>query len=80
MNMLNLVIITIFSIIVYYMSIHKKECNNVHYVPIYDYKESRDKSDDKIDIEVGEDKIPVNNLVDNYEPISIINPLFTHDV
>ena len=78
MNVLNVVIITIFSIIVYYMSMHKKECNNVHYVPIYDYKESRDKSEDKIDIEVGEDKIPVNNLVNNDEPIPIINNFYTN--
>ena len=77
MNVLNVVIITIFSIIVYYMSIHKKECMNVHYVPIYDYKEAKDKSIDKIEIEVGEDKIPVNNLVNNDEPISIIAPFFT---
>ncbi len=77
MNVLNVVIIIIFSIIVYYMSIYKKECNNVHYVPIYDYKESPDESVDKIDIDVGDDKIPVNNLVDNYEPISIIVPLYT---
>tara|TARA_X000000950_G_C13807396_1_gene616190 strand:- start:1004 stop:1186 length:183 start_codon:yes stop_codon:yes gene_type:complete len=56
---------------------HKKECNNVHYVPIYDYKEVKEKSIDKIDVEVGEDKIPVNNFVYNVEPISIIDPLFT---
>ncbi len=77
MNVLNIVIITIFSIIVYYMFMHKKECNNVHYVPIYDYKEVKEKSIDKIDVEVGEDKIPVNNFVYNVEPISIIDPLFT---
>ena len=78
MNVLNIVIITIFSIIVYYMSIHKKECNNIHYVPIYDYKETRDKSVDKIDIEVGEDKIPVNNLINNDESIPIIKHSFIH--
>ena len=76
MNVLNIVIITIFSIIVYYMSIYKKECNKVHYVPIYDYKEA--KPEYKIDTEQGEVKIPVNNLINIDEPISIYAHQYSH--
>lgn len=78
MNVLHIVIVVIFSILVYYMSIHKKECNNVHYVPIYDYREVRNKPVNKIDIEVGDYKIPVSNLVEHKEPISIINSTYSH--
>ncbi len=76
MNVLNVVIITIFSIMVYYMSIYKKECNKVHYVPIYDYKEA--KPEYKIDTEIGDVKIPVNNLIDIDEPISIYAHQYSH--